>query len=510
MSSIRLLDAGLFGLAAVLLYKVLSRKSGLPLPPGPKGWPLIGNALEFPSSKAWTTFAKWGEQWGGIMSINVMGQTIIIVNDPQIAVNLLDKAGSELSDRPVLPMASLCGWDRVLSAARAGPRLREIRKLIGRVIGTRGSLVKFYPSQDYQATMFLKRVMDDPTKLDEATRKTAGAMVLHITYGYKIQEEGVDPLVGLADRALSEFSAITTPGAFLVDMMPALKYVPDWFPGASFKQQAKKYHKSCDDLADVPLNWIRGQIAKGEAGPSYTHDLLMDKNISEERMERIKWSSASFYGAGADTSVSVIYSYFLATTLYPEVEKKAHAEIDSVIGRDRLPGYEDRASLPYVNAICKELLRWLPIVPLAVPHRATRDIIFDDYSIPEGSLVMANCWKFLHDPDVYRDPFTFNPDRFMGPEPEQDPADFCFGFGRRVCPGTHLADASIYIAIVKAVSAFSVSKAIGPDGKEIIPVADTTEGVIVRPKPFECNVKPRHEKIPQLVADVLAHHEAAI
>lgn len=56
------------------------------------------------------------------MSINVLGQTIIIVNDPEIAVNLLDKAGSELADRPVLPMASLCGWDRVLSAARAGPR----------------------------------------------------------------------------------------------------------------------------------------------------------------------------------------------------------------------------------------------------------------------------------------------------------------------------------------------------------------------------------------------------
>lgn len=188
----------------------------------------------------------------------------------------------------------------------------------------------------------------------------------------------------------------------------------------------------------------------------------------------------------------MIYSYFLATTLYPEVEKKAHAEIDSVIGRDRLPGYEDRASLPYVNAICKELLRWLPIVPLAVPHRATRDIIFDDYSIPEGSLVcdifcclsifsvidaclFVRSWPtagsssttpmstgihslstltgtqsphliLLHhrkDPScimIANQLIGFHVDpvhvtvvlcRFMGPEPEQDPADFCFGFGRR-------------------------------------------------------------------------------
>ena len=107
---------------------------------------MIGSALDFPSSEAWLTFAKWGEQWGkpiqsltavvfiislalkgGIMSINVMGTTMIILNDPKIAVDLLDKAGSELADRPVLPMASLCGWDRVLSAARVGPRLAFYR-----------------------------------------------------------------------------------------------------------------------------------------------------------------------------------------------------------------------------------------------------------------------------------------------------------------------------------------------------------------------------------------------
>lgn len=87
------------------------------------------------------------------------------------------------------------------------------------------------------------------------------------------------------------------------------------YDSAGFKQAAKKHHKVCDDLADVPLNWIQGQIAKGEAGPSYTHDLLMDKNISEERMERIKWSSASFYGAGADTVSSYHYFSFISVEL---------------------------------------------------------------------------------------------------------------------------------------------------------------------------------------------------
>jgi hypothetical protein len=365
-------------------------------------------------------------------------------------------------------------------------------------------MVKFQPTEDYQATMFLKRVLDFPNQLDQATRKTAGALILDLTYGYKIKEEGSDPLVDLADKALIEFSIVTTTGAFLVDLLPWLKYIPSWFPGAGFKRLAIKYTKTCDDLASVPFTWVQDQMAKGHAKPSYVHDLLQEKNLSDEAMYDIKWSAASFYGAGADTTVSVVYAYFLALALYPEVEAKAHAEMDHVVGRDRLPTFEDRSQLPYVEAICKELLRWLPIVPLAVPHRAKRDATYNGYSIPEGSWVIANVWKFLHDPNVYNNPTEFNPDRFMGLNPEQDPKDYCFGFGRRVCPGIHLADSSIWISIAKSVAAFSVTKAVGTDGQVIVPVAETTDGVIARPKPFVCNVKPRYPSIPNLVHKALA------
>jgi cytochrome P450 len=245
-------------------------------------------------------------------------------------------------------------------------------------------------------------------------------------------------------------------------------------------------------------------MAKGQAKPSYVHDLLQEDNLSDETMYDIRWSAASFYGAGADTTVSVVYSYFLAIALYPEVEAKAHAEMDRVVGQDRLPVFEDRENLPYVEAICKELLRWLPIVPLAVPHRAMRDATYKEYAIPEGSLVIANVWKFLHDPNVYKNPLEFNPDRFVGPNPEQDPKAYCFGFGRRICPGIHLADSSIWINIAKSVAAFTVTKAVGADGQVIVPIAETMDGVISRPKPFVCNIKPRSPSIPDLVHNALA------
>lgn len=67
-------------------------------------------------------------------------------------------------------------------------------------------------------------------------------------------------------------------------------------------------------------------------------------------------------------TVSAIYSFFLAMTLYPEVQKKAQAELDAVIGPDRLPSFEDKENLPYVSALCSEVMRWMPVAPLGMSH----------------------------------------------------------------------------------------------------------------------------------------------
>ncbi|KIY44122.1 cytochrome P450 [Fistulina hepatica ATCC 64428] len=499
------LDVFLFLLGVYLIVRLCTRPS-VPYPPGPPGLPWIGSALHMPTHAPWKTFAQWGNKCD-ITSFTVFGQRFVIINSPQIAIDLLSKKRTLYADRPTMEMAALCGWHRVLSSARYGPRFREYRKLIGRVIGTRGHMVRFYPVEDYQATMFLRRVLNDPERFEDAARKSAGATILHLTYGYKagrIREEGSDPFVDLADKAMSEFSEVTRPGAYLVDFLPFFKHVPSWFPGAGFKRTAATYLKSCNDMSEIPLDFVKQQLTSGKPNFSYAAALLKEPHLDDERMHDIKWSAASFYGAGADTTVSVVYSYFLAVCKYPEIQARAQAEVDSVVGMDRLPSFGDRENLVYVEAVCKELYRWLPIVPLAVPHRAMADDFYNGYVIPKHSLVIANVWKFLHDPVVYHDPLTFNPDRFLGPSPAPDPRETgVFGYGRRICPGNHLADVSVWINVAKAIAALHVSKAVDENGKIIEPVADTTDGVIVRPLPFRCSVKPRSEHILKLIDEAL-------
>jgi hypothetical protein len=142
MIALSFVDISVVLFAGYLLWQALNRSHNLPLPPGPKGYPVIGNLLGFPSTQPWRVFAEWSEKWGelpvvqayynlinvkcclvgGIMSVNIIGQTMVIINDPQIVVDILDKTGSTFADRPPLPMATLCGWDRALSSARYGPR----------------------------------------------------------------------------------------------------------------------------------------------------------------------------------------------------------------------------------------------------------------------------------------------------------------------------------------------------------------------------------------------------
>jgi cytochrome P450 len=94
---------------------------------------------------------------------------------------------------------------------------------------------------------------------------------------------------------------------------------------------------------------------------------------------------------GAQT-VNVLHKFMLAMVLSPEVQRKAQTELDAVVGPNRLPEFEDRDNLPYINAICKEVLRWYPFLPLGVAHCTTRDDTYGDYFIPKGAIIFGNSW----------------------------------------------------------------------------------------------------------------------
>jgi len=245
---------------------------------------------------------------------------------------------------------------------------------------------------------------------------------------------------------------------------------------------------------------VKEQVTQGVAVPSFTSALIENNpNPTPEEEDIYKWASTGFYSAGADTTVSAISSFFLAMVLYPDVQKKAREEIDRVVGSKCLPSFADRPNLPYVEALLKEVLRWNTVAPLALPHRSIQDDIYDGYFIPAGSILFANTWGIFRDPELFTAPEVFRPERFLV-DNALDPRSFAFGYGRRICPGQHLADSSLYLTVVSTLSLFEITNAIDKEtGLPIVPLPNYKPGVICHPEAFECLIKPRYSD-----ADILA------
>ena len=196
--------------------------------------------------------------------------------------------------------------------------------------------------------------------------------------------------------------------------------------------------------------------------------------------------------------------------VFPEVQKRAQEEIDRVIGQQRLPTAADREKLPYVDAIVKEVLRWHPVAPMGLPHTSTEEDLCEGYLLPKGGMIFANVWHFTHDPNVYHDPMSFKPERFLsvaGSEAEPDPDKYVFGFGRRICPGRVLADNTLYLSIAQSLAVFSISKPVdSKTGKKLEPVVAFEPGVISKPAAYQCNIEPRSSQHEALVRSVELTH----
>ncbi|KDQ64911.1 hypothetical protein JAAARDRAFT_188186 [Jaapia argillacea MUCL 33604] len=526
------LDATLTIFAIWLVKLIRSLRLPGRLPPGPRGLPLVGNLLDMPTDEEWKAMANWQHSYGDLTYLCVLGQPFLFINSPSLANEILDKKSANYSERPTLPMAShLVGWDNTLVFARYGSgRFLEQRRLLQSYIGNKASMKKFWRMEESKSAAFLKRVLDTPANFVEHIRwyfflrflllcfrhlssRTAGAIILQATYGYDVLEDN-DPLIQIAGQSIQDLSHMLTPGAFLVDVLPILRHIPAWFPGAEFQATASRMKDTLFAMANEPYKYVTKALDAGTATPSLVTSVLTDRQLSDEEEYNLKWVAASMYAGGSDTSVSAIHTFFLAMTMFPDVQKLAQSELDRVVGPDRLPSFLDRENLPYVDAVLKEVLRWAVVTPRGGPHSSLEDDVHDGYYIPKGTIVIPNVWQVLQPRNLrepaldilptsgpFQNPMEFNPDRFLGKNPEKDPSQFVFGFGRRICPGIHLADSSMFISIAMMLAVFNISKAVDPvTGKVFEPAAEfSSGGNVVHPKPFKCSITPRSSKAEELI-----------
>ncbi|KAI0061732.1 cytochrome P450 [Artomyces pyxidatus] len=484
--------------ATTSIVKWCSRKPSLP--PGPKPLPVIGNLFNVPTKAPWAIYANWAEQYGEIMSMTVLGKVIIVLNSSKAVRELLDKRGPVYSDRPVVPFTEMSGvahWD--LSIMRYGENWRIRRRLMEHSFRP-APILQYRPLQMRKAYEALRRLLRDPSSFDAHVKHFSGSIIMLIVYGYDVQDKN-DRYVDMAETANRIGSEANTPGAFLVNDFPFLRHLPGWLPGMRFKAIVQEAKGVAREMIKSPFSFVKENIRKGTNRPCFVVENL--KKLDDESNEiAIAHVAAATYGAGAHTTASILRTFLLALALNPDVQQKAQAELDQVLGSARLPDYEDRRRLPYIEAICKELLRWRLVLPLGVPRATMESDVYEGYLIPKGSIVFANAWSILHDPSVYTNPDAFNPDRFLHPDGQaaDDPALVsAFGFGRRRCPGRHLAEASIWIFVASFLFVFNVSGARDKDGNNVGHDHPYADSIVSDAAPFTCTISTRDKKKEDLI-----------
>ncbi|KAF2731693.1 cytochrome P450 [Polyplosphaeria fusca] len=488
-----------------VVARLLRRQNKHPLPPGPKGIPLLGNVNDMPKPGMLEChhWLKHKDLYGPISSVTVLGQTFVIINDAQIALELMRDRSVIYSSRPgQIFSGEMVGW-RYATAMLPYTDLWKIhRKNITKIVTTKESIAAFERVQEVEAVHFVLNLLQSPDDWFDHIRKEAGSVILKIIYGYTTEARGRDPLVDMAQKTADEFADATVPGRFIVDILPFLRYLPEWCPGAGFQTTARRMAAQLRHCTDQPYEFVKKQMREETHKTSFLSQAIQDIG-TDAKMESIhKWTALSMYLGGADTTVSSLMTFFLAMIIYPDVQKRAQEEIDRVIGHNRLPAISDRDKLPYIVAVMKETHRWHPVLPMCVPHSSIEEDVFRGYRIPKGSLLIANNWLFTHDPSVFPDPMTFRPERHLDMpdhQAEPDPRDFIFGYGRRICPGRFVADNAVFITIAQTLAVFNIEKPVDENGTTVEPRVEFESGTLSRPLPFRASIEPRSKIHEQLI-----------
>lgn len=462
-------------------FSFASGRSGILIPPGPPAHWFWSNAL--PSVNIARSLTDLIREYGPIVSLRQGSQVIVVIGSVKAATDIMEKEGGSLVDRPrsIAAGEMLSKGMRILMA-RSGDRFRRLRKAVHTHLQPKVAEA-YQDMQRENAMIFILDMLNDPKNHQQHAQRYAASVILRVTYGKSVPTANTDPEIVRIHKVMEHFQVVMRPGAYLVDRVPLLRYWP------GYGKQISEWHHEELELYRHQLQRVESEMDQNKAGPSFTRTLLENAKGHQLSTDEMSYLAGSLFGAGSDTTAVAITVAIMAAACYPAAQAKVHEELDAVIGSGRAPTFKDSSSLPQLHAFVLETLRWKPVIRIGFPHRASKDVFWQGYCIPEGAIVYGCHWAISRDPIAFPDPETFDPQRWIDSEGRvKDNIKFiAYGFGRRVCPGLHLANHSLYISIALLLWSFRIAQR--PDAP--INVHAFLDAVIARAAPFEIDVIPR-------------------
>ncbi|KAL4261486.1 cytochrome P450 family protein [Pleurotus pulmonarius] len=511
--SIFAIASGVFVLCLSRLWRISKREKGLP--PGPPTRFIFGNVGDFPKAFQRDQSAQ---TYGDVYSLQVFNSTFVVLASAAAVKAILDKQGQFTGDRLKTYMGTRVLGQHFITE-NTDSRLWKIgRKAVRMFLDSNTALAR---SPTYQAefAQFLVDILDNPKDLFAHAKRTSVSLTTSFVYGKRLT-------VYEGSEAEKYFESVQLMNDTLnpanhppIDLLPVLQYVPARW--ASWKGRCERV-KEARNVLYGGLFQSCAKSATSEAPCSFVTTMLKNLDKLDMTVDDARSIADAFMDAGGDTSAVFILIFIMAVLNNPSSQTRAQAELDLLVGDDRMPTLDDLPSLPYINALIKEVHRICPVVPFGLPHQSAQDLQYKDYIIPNGTILVVNLWEIYHDPRIFKDPDLFQPERYLNSQfglredikIDIDTDGFRdnlpFGAGRRICPGESTALAIIGTNVMNLLWAFTFSKDKSGTGNLGIDAFEPVQiGISFKLKPFTCNVVARGTRRQEIIRDFHARMYAS-
>ncbi|XP_009610308.1 cytochrome P450 77A1-like [Nicotiana tomentosiformis] len=486
----------------ILLF---TRKTKCNLPPGPPGWPVVGNLFQIASSgKQFFEYVReLKPKYGSIFTLKMGARTMIVVSSADLAYEALIEKGQIFATRPSeTPTRTIFSCNKFsVNAAIYGPLWRSLRRNMVQNMLSSSRVKEFRDCREIAMDKLIERIHADAKANNDIVwvlkiaRFAVFYILLTMCFGVEMDEKMIETVDQMMKDVLMELHPR------IDDFLPILSLFVGYKQRKRVREVRKRQIETLVPLIEKRRRAIQNPGSDKTAASFSYLDTLFDVKVEGTKSgptnPELVTLCSEFLNGGTDTTATAIEWAIGRMIENPSIQKRIYEEIRNTVG-DRKVDEKDMDKMPYLNAVVKELLRKHPPTYVTFTHAVTEPTTLGGYDIPTYANVEFFVPGISDDPKVWSDPEKFDPDRFLSGREDADITGVTgvkmmpFGVGRRICPGLGLATVHVNLMLARMIQEFEWSAY--PENSKV-DFTEKLEFTVVMKNSLRAKVKPRMQVV---------------